>query len=143
SRTATTRRAGSPMSCSTSPAIGTTTSNGARRSCCSRSRRPSRDWPASLWSGAGRADPSESGGAGPRSFLGGGAVRAGGDNRQMSDALVAFDDAADRLFATIRRAAAGRLPGLDRLETAPWVGLVVAIVAWVLIVVFSEPWGRA
>ena len=70
-------------------------------------------------------------------------MRAGDDNRQVSDALVAFDDAADRLFATIRRAAAGRLPGLDRLETAPWVGLVVAIVAWVLIVVFSEPWGRA
>ena len=60
----------------------------------------------------------------------------------MSHALVAFDAAADRLFAGVRRAAAGRLPGIARLETAPWVGVGVAAAAWVLIVVFSAPWGR-
>ena len=31
---------------------------------------------------------------------------------------------------------------LAALETPPWVGLVVAIVGWALIVVFAEPWGR-
>jgi hypothetical protein len=40
-----------------------------------------------------------------------------------------------------------RLSGLGlrlrALETPPWVGLAVAIVAWALIVVFAEPWGRA
>jgi hypothetical protein len=61
----------------------------------------------------------------------------------VSHALVAFDDAADRLFAGVRRAAAGRLPALSRLETPPWVGIVVAATLWGLIVVFSEPWGRA
>ncbi len=60
----------------------------------------------------------------------------------MSDALIAFDDAFDRLFNRLRRAAAGRLPSLTRLETPPWVGLVVAVSAWLLIVLFSEPWGR-
>jgi Glycosyltransferase family 87 len=31
---------------------------------------------------------------------------------------------------------------LSSFETPPWVGLVIAIVAWALIVWFSEPWGR-
>jgi hypothetical protein len=60
----------------------------------------------------------------------------------VSHALVAFDDAAERLFAGLRRAASDRLPSLARLETPPWVGIAVAIAAWLLIVVFSEPWGR-
>jgi hypothetical protein len=60
----------------------------------------------------------------------------------VSHALVAFDDAAERLFAGFRRAASGRLPSLARLETPPWVGMVIAIAAWLLIVAFSEPWGR-
>jgi hypothetical protein len=60
----------------------------------------------------------------------------------VTSALLAFDDAGDRLFATLRRAAAGRLPALARLETAPWVGLALAVVGWILVVVFSEPWGR-
>jgi hypothetical protein len=60
----------------------------------------------------------------------------------MTSALVAFDDAGDRLFGAVRRAAVGRLPSLARLETPPWVGIAVAIVGWALVVVFSEPWGR-
>jgi hypothetical protein len=60
----------------------------------------------------------------------------------VSHALVAFDDAAERLFASLRRVASGRLPSLARLETPPWVGIAVAVVAWALIVVFSDPWGR-
>ena len=60
----------------------------------------------------------------------------------MSNALVAFDDAADRLFAGVRGAAGRRLPALERFETAPWVGVAVAVAAWALIVVFSAPWGR-
>ena len=60
----------------------------------------------------------------------------------MSHSLVAFDDAAERLFTGVRRAAAGRLPALDRLETPAWIGVAVAVAAWALIVVFSEPWGR-
>jgi hypothetical protein len=60
----------------------------------------------------------------------------------VSHALVAFDDAAERLFAGARRAAVGRLPALDRLETPGWVGAAVAVALWGLIVVFSEPWGR-
>jgi hypothetical protein len=31
---------------------------------------------------------------------------------------------------------------LASFETPPWVGLVIAIAAWALIVWFSEPWGR-
>ena len=31
---------------------------------------------------------------------------------------------------------------LSSFETPPWVGLVIAIAAWALIVWFSEPWGR-
>jgi hypothetical protein len=31
---------------------------------------------------------------------------------------------------------------LRSLETPPWFGLAVAIVAWALIVIFAEPWGR-
>jgi len=64
------------------------------------------------------------------------------DNRGVSQALEAFDDAAERIFGGLRRVSSGRLPALERLETGPWVGLGVAIVAWALIVVFSEPWGR-
>ncbi|MEA2606403.1 MAG: hypothetical protein QOI00_1160 [Chloroflexota bacterium] len=60
----------------------------------------------------------------------------------MSSALVAFDDAAERLFAGARRLAHGRLPALARLETPPWVGLALAVGAWALIVLFSAPWGR-
>lgn len=39
------------------------------------------------------------------------------------------------------RLAGGRLR-LVALETPPWVGLVVAIAGWALIVTFAEPWGR-
>ena len=60
----------------------------------------------------------------------------------MTSALLAFDRAGDRLFDALRRAVAGRIPSLAALETPPWVGLAVAIGAWILIVVFSEPWGR-
>jgi hypothetical protein len=60
----------------------------------------------------------------------------------VSDALVAFDDAFERLFGRLRRVAAGRLPTLARLETGPVVGIAVAVTAWILIVLFSEPWGR-
>jgi hypothetical protein len=60
----------------------------------------------------------------------------------MVNALLAFDDAAERLFAGVRRIAAGRLPALRRLETPTWVGAVVAGVFLGLIVAFSEPWGR-
>ena len=60
----------------------------------------------------------------------------------MTSALLAFDRAGDRLFDALRRGAAGRLPNLARLETPPWVGMAVAIAAWLLIVVFSDPWGR-
>ncbi len=60
----------------------------------------------------------------------------------MSHALVAFDDAFDRGFGAVRRIAAGRVPSLARLESPPWVGIVVGLAAWALIVVFSEPWGR-
>jgi hypothetical protein len=31
---------------------------------------------------------------------------------------------------------------LERLETPPWVGIVVAVVMWGLVVGFAEPWGR-
>jgi len=60
----------------------------------------------------------------------------------VTSALLAFDDAFERSFGAIRRAAAGRLPSLARLETGPWVGIAVAVTAWALIVIFSEPWGR-
>jgi hypothetical protein len=60
----------------------------------------------------------------------------------MVHALVAFDDAAERLFGGLRRAATGRLPALARLETPAWAGIAVAVAAWGLVVVFSEPWGR-
>jgi hypothetical protein len=60
----------------------------------------------------------------------------------VTSALLAFDRAGDRLFDALRRALASRLPSLARLETPPWVGIAVAVVAWALIVVFSDPWGR-
>jgi hypothetical protein len=43
-------------------------------------------------------------------------------------------------FASLRERL-GRIR-LSSFETPPWVGLVLAIVAWALIVWFSEPWGR-
>ena len=58
------------------------------------------------------------------------------------DTLAVFDDAGDRLFAGLRRAAAGRLPALARLETPAWAGIALAVGLWALVVVFSEPWGR-
>jgi hypothetical protein len=60
----------------------------------------------------------------------------------VTSALIAFDRAGDRLFDALRRASAKRLPSLARLETPPWVGIAVAVIAWALIVVFSDPWGR-
>ena len=60
----------------------------------------------------------------------------------MMSALLAFDRTGDRLFAAIRRAVRGRVPALTALETPPRVGIAVAVVAWLLIVIFSEPWGR-
>jgi hypothetical protein len=52
------------------------------------------------------------------------------------------DNSAMAATATLMdRLAGGRLR-LATLETPPWVGLVVAIVGWTLIVVFAEPWGR-
>jgi len=60
----------------------------------------------------------------------------------VTSALLAFDRAGDRLFDAVRRAVAGRLPSLAALETPPRVGIAVAVAAWLLIVVFSEPWGR-
>jgi hypothetical protein len=60
----------------------------------------------------------------------------------VTSALLAFDRAGDRLFDALRRAAGERLPALTRLETPPWVGIAVAVAAWLLIVAFSEPWGR-
>lgn len=60
----------------------------------------------------------------------------------MTAALATFDRTADRLFAALRRAADGRLPSLRSLETPWWAGLLLAVVAWGLIVWFSEPWGR-
>ncbi len=60
----------------------------------------------------------------------------------MTSALLAFERTGDRLFAAVRRAAVGRLPSLRSLETPAWAGLAVAVAAWTLIVVFSEPWGR-
>src|SRR5258705_1789800 len=62
--------------------------------------------------------------------------------RPMINALSAFDHTANRLFAGVRRATAGRLPALSRLETPRWVGIVVAGALWGLIVAYSEPWGR-
>jgi hypothetical protein len=59
-----------------------------------------------------------------------------------ANALAAFDDAAERMFDGVRRAADGRLPALARLETPAWVGLTVAVALWGLVVVFAEPWGR-
>ena len=60
----------------------------------------------------------------------------------MTSALLAFDRTGDRLFAAIRRAAAGRVPSLRSVETPWWAGLALGIAVWVLVVVFSEPWGR-
>ena len=69
-------------------------------------------------------------------------MKPAADNPAVSHTLVAFDDAAERLFGRLRRVAAGRLPALARLETPPWVGIAVAVGALALIVIFSDPWGR-
>jgi len=60
----------------------------------------------------------------------------------VTSALLAFDRAGDRLFDALRRSLASRLPSLARLETAPWIGAALAVSAWALIVIFSDPWGR-
>jgi glycosyl transferase family 87 len=60
----------------------------------------------------------------------------------VTSALLAFDRAGDRVFDALRRAVASRLPSLARLETPPWIGTAVAVAAWALIVIFSDPWGR-
>jgi hypothetical protein len=60
----------------------------------------------------------------------------------VTSALLAFDDAGDRLFAALRRAVAGRVPALARLETPPWVGVAFAVAVWALVLWFAEPWGR-
>ena len=60
----------------------------------------------------------------------------------MTSALLAFDETGDRLFAALRRGAAGRLPPLARLETTPWLGVAVGVLGWAIVVIFSEPWGR-
>jgi hypothetical protein len=60
----------------------------------------------------------------------------------VTTALLAFDRAGDRLFDACRGAASRHLPSLARLETPSWVGIAVAIAAWLLIAIFSEPWGR-
>ncbi|HET9614095.1 MAG TPA: glycosyltransferase family 87 protein [Candidatus Limnocylindrales bacterium] len=61
---------------------------------------------------------------------------------RVTGALLAFDDAGERLFAAVRRAAAARLPTLARCETSTWIGVAVALIGWGLVVAFSEPWGR-
>ena len=45
------------------------------------------------------------------------------------------------LSGVVRRSRFGGLR-LANLETPPWVGLLVGLGAWGLIVVFAEPWGR-
>jgi hypothetical protein len=60
----------------------------------------------------------------------------------VTSALLAFDSAGDRLFAALRRAIAGRVPPLARLETRQWLGVAFAVVVWALVVWFAEPWGR-
>jgi hypothetical protein len=63
-------------------------------------------------------------------------------SQARNSAIVAFDDAFERSFAALRRALGRRLPSLARLETPPWIGTAVAVAAWALIVIFSDPWGR-
>jgi hypothetical protein len=60
----------------------------------------------------------------------------------VTSALLAFDRTGDRVFDAVRRAAAGRMPPLRALETPWWAGLALGIIAWALVVGFSEPWGR-
>jgi hypothetical protein len=60
----------------------------------------------------------------------------------VNHALTVFDSSAERAFATLRRAATGRLPALARLETPAWLGIVVAAALWGLVLIFAEPWGR-
>ena len=61
----------------------------------------------------------------------------GGDNPGMADTAA---PAASTATPTLRE----RLGGirLASFETPPWVGVVVAIAFWALVVWFSEPWGR-
>jgi hypothetical protein len=52
------------------------------------------------------------------------------------------DNSAMAASATLMdRLAGGRLR-LAVLETPPWVGIMVAVVLWGLVVIFAEPWGR-
>jgi hypothetical protein len=60
----------------------------------------------------------------------------------VTSALLAFDRAGNRVFDALRRAVASRLPSLATLETPPWIGAAIAVAAWTLIVIFSDPWGR-
>jgi hypothetical protein len=63
-------------------------------------------------------------------------------SQARNSAILAFDDAFERSFAAIRRAFGRRLPSLERLGTPPWIGIAIAVAAWALIVIFSDPWGR-
>jgi hypothetical protein len=63
-------------------------------------------------------------------------------SQARNSAILAFDDAFERSFAAIRRAFGSRLPSLERLGTPPWIGIAIAVAAWALIVIFSDPWGR-
>ncbi len=45
-------------------------------------------------------------------------------------------------IAAFRDRVTDRRLRLAALETPPWFGLLVAVLAWALIVLFSEPWGR-
>jgi len=47
-------------------------------------------------------------------------------------------DAISRLSGRL----SGRGLGLRSLETPPWFGVAVAVIAWALVVAFAEPWGR-
>jgi hypothetical protein len=60
----------------------------------------------------------------------------------VTSALLAFDDAGNRVFAAVRRWGRASLPPLSRLETAPRLGIAIAVAGWALVVVFSDPWGR-
>jgi hypothetical protein len=56
----------------------------------------------------------------------------------VTDAAIAFDRARKGIERLQRR-----LPDLAAFETPAWLGLAIAVAAWLAIVAFSEPWGRA